>query len=140
MTEPLGISFKDALTMCLQQADAVRWYWNFFFVVAVGLVGLLAGVKTEPLSKRALPVLVLGFIAFAAGNLSAIDATQHQRIALRTLAVSRAVTTEEGDTAAAMNVPSRLGYVSLHIVCDLLVCLALVQLSSKKPEGSSAKG
>ena len=140
MTEALGgMSFKDALAMFLQQAEVVRWYWNFFFAVALGLIGLLAGVKARPVSKRALPIVLLGFVVFAAGNLSAIDATQYQRAALRELALSKAVTSQERNATMAMDVPPRLHYVAFHIVCDILVCIAIIWVNPESRRAAHAQ-
>jgi hypothetical protein len=127
-----AMAFKDVLDLCFKQADVVRWYWNLYFTVVVGLVGLLAGVKVHAVAERLRSVLVVGFLLFAGGNLTAIDGTQQDRLALKTLAITVAASPQERAVAERLSIPGRNAYVPFHLAMDLAAAVAIVLLVGKK--------
>lgn len=129
------LSLKDALAFSFQQADVVRWYWSFYFTVAVGLLGFLAGLKLGQVAYDMRWLLVVGFLLFAGANLMAIDGVQQERQALRTMAESQAQSSDEKNVVARLGVLDRSVYVSFHVVLDVVVAVSLCFLVDAKTKG-----
>lgn len=123
------MEFKDAIGLSLQEADAVRFYWNLWIVAAVGSLGFLAGIKARETARRLRPIVLLSFLAFAFGNLAALDGAQRPRVGLQTIAIARASTAEERALTAMLVIPTRAQYWSYHLAGDALACVGILGLA-----------
>ena len=64
----MELQTKEILSAIFDRVDAVNTYWNFYIVVSLGLLGIMASAKpfTEKITTKIL--LTSGFFVFALSN------------------------------------------------------------------------
>ena len=64
----MELQTKEILSAIFDRVDAVNTYWNFYIVVSLGLLGIMASAKpfTEKVNTKI--ILTSGFFVFALSN------------------------------------------------------------------------
>lgn len=115
------MEFKEAVTLYLGRGDAAQTFWNFYIAVALGIGGLVAGVKTN-LRPAIRALLTVAFLAFAATNYSALRQLKLQQTELADLAKAIAPPmpqTVELSKLLPITTPNQV--LAFHLLADALV-------------------
>lgn len=81
-----------ALTALKDWSNAVGSYWSYFHVVGLGAIGFAINMGKDGAATPTRLLLALGFVLFAAGNLTALLRRQEMFVALAQAMQLRAAT------------------------------------------------
>jgi hypothetical protein len=96
--EPGGaITFKDVADLLFAARERIDFYWNFYVVVVIAVIGWLLSLK-KPLTLSMKVLVSVAFLVAAAMNLLALYSSYTFAEALRTDLLRMAATTPLTDT------------------------------------------
>ncbi len=124
-------TLNEALVVSLgsnyvSHASLVANYWNFHIIVVLGLVGFVVA-KDKLFGKATFCAVLLGFIAYATGNMLAVYTGQDQLFRLADLIVLKSAGLDDAKRYADIykTIPPWCNFL-LHIIVDFLVICVIV--------------
>jgi hypothetical protein len=76
------MELKDVLPILFERSNATQTFWNFYIVIALGIIGFFSTAKPVANLKAVQILFTLGYLMFAAVNLLAMLWVIAQRQAL----------------------------------------------------------
>ena len=125
--------------MYFERASAMQGLWSFYISGALAMIALFGSLKPSRKVKLLAVVLTLGFGIFAVVNAYALCVVRGQREALVSVIRSLKFVNPSDMSAAkglisVLEVPSRVGVLSLHLGADLLVFVSVWFLALRARE------
>jgi hypothetical protein len=122
------MTVNDVADLLFAARERVDFYWNFFVVVVVAVIGWLVALKRPlPLASRALVSVV--YLIAAATNLFGLASSYAIAEALRTDLLRLAAATPLADTRALLEQHSYLAHrtaaIRIHVVVAAAILSAL---------------
>ena len=122
------MEFKDFLAYYCDRSNAMETFWNFYLVVALGVLGFVVTAKAEGGKQFRAVILSLGFGLFAitnAGGLwqaagqrnSASCAVHHSETLLKNNPADRYVQ----EVLPYVTSPTQYQVLLVHIIADILI-------------------
>ncbi len=101
---------KDVADLFIASTGRIAFYWNFYVVTLMALIGWLISTK-NPLPRHAKPLVGIGYLAFVAMNISGLWASYALSDALRLDLLSMDSAALMTETYAALDGYSALSYM-----------------------------
>ena len=102
------MSIKDAIDLLFAARERVDFYWNFYVVVVVAVVGWIV-TRKEPLAPSAKALVTVAYIVAAVTNLAGLYASYTVAEALRTDLLRMTVGSPLSDTRMILAQHSYVG-------------------------------
>jgi hypothetical protein len=136
------MSIKDVADLLFAARERVDFYWNFYVVVGIAVIGWLVSLKkTLTLSMKLLVSVV--YVIAAGTNLLGLYSSYTFAEALRTDLVRMAATTPLSNTHLLLEqhtyLPQRLAAICIHVVVGVTILLVVWFARFSEPEATPAK-
>ena len=136
------LSFKEVADLLFAARARIDFYWNFYVVVIIAVIGWLVSLKkTLTLSMKVL--VSLAFIVAAAMNLVGVHGAYTFAEALRTDLLRMAVSSPLADTRAVLEQHSYLTQrwvaFSVHLIVGVAILLVVWFGRFSEPEPPAGK-
>jgi len=136
------MTIKDVADLLFAARERVDFYWHFYVVVGIAVIGWLVSLKKTLTPSMKLLVSVVYVIA-AATNLLGLYSSYTFAEALRTDLVRMAATTPLSDTHLFLEqhtyLPQRLAAICIHVVVGVSILLVVWFARFSEPEVAAAK-
>ena len=138
-----AITFKDVADLLVAARERIDFYWNFYVVVVIAVIGWLVSLKkTLTLSMKVL--VSVAFLVAAAMNLLALYNSYTFAEALRTDLLRMAATTPLTDTRLLLEQHSyltqRLVAFWIHLAVGATILLVVWFARLSEPGATPAEG
>ena len=136
------MTIKDVADLLFAARERIDFYWNFYVVVVIAVIGWLVSLKKT--LTRSMKVLVsVVYVIAAATNLLGLYSSYTFAEALRTDLVRMAATTPLSDTHLYLEqhtyLPQRLAAICIHLVVGVTILLVVWLAQFSEPEAAAAK-
>jgi hypothetical protein len=135
------MTIKDIADLLFAARERVDFYWNFYVVVVIAVIGWLVSLKKTLTPSMKLLVSVV-FVIAAATNLLGLYSSYTFAEALRTDLVRMAATTTLSDTHLFLEqhsyLPQRLAAICIHLAVGATILLVVWFARFSEPETAAA--
>ena len=122
------MTIKDAIDLLFASRERIDFYWNFYVVVVVAVVGWIV-TRKDPLSPPAKVLVTVAYVVAAATNLAGLYAAYTVAEALRTDILRMTVDSPLGATRAILAEHSylsqRIGAFVVHAVVGVTILVVI---------------
>lgn len=132
------MSIKDAIDLLFAARERIDFYWNFYVVVVVAVVGWIV-TRKEVLPRPAKVLVTVAYVVAASTNLAGLHASYGIAEALRTDVLRMATGAPLADTRAILEGHSYLAQrnaaILVHVVVGATILLVLWRAGRRTGEG-----
>ena len=122
------MSIKDAIDLLFAARERIDFYWNFYVVVVIAVVGWIV-TRKEPLTRSARILVTVAYLIAAATNLAGLYGSYAFAEALRTDLLRMTVGSPLTETRTLLDqhsyVSQRISAFAVHFGVGLTVLLVL---------------
>jgi hypothetical protein len=136
MSDPMTISFSDAISLFFERSNALQTYWNFYLTVILGLLAFFGTAKVTSKTKFVAALVTVAFAGFCVVNLGGLLSVTEQRLDVCSYLAHAICAGDAVQIVTPMRItlhpPSQCQVIALHLFGDVFSIAAIWFLALRK--------